>query len=75
MKWLADSPKQSGFYWYRIPSNMINLTEADQYFGDAEVVKVEVGVSSSEVFITGFEPPVALAEMNGEWAGPLLPPE
>ncbi len=61
--WATDKPMVSGWYWHRVDS--VDL--------DSVIVRVEPRSNTVGPWSDGSTSRLSLAE--GEWAGPLKPPE
>lgn len=63
MKWTTERPTKAGFYWYRE--------------GEADNFPVVVNVAPEHDFAGPWDDgsETRLSHMNGEWSGPLEPPD
>jgi hypothetical protein len=64
MIWTTEKPTVSGWYWWHDSKRTITL-----------VCHVEFGVRDGCVSFAYGERYRLMSTMNGEWAGPLAPPE
>ena len=71
--WTTEKPGNPGFYWFK------GLLEGN-YGGRGVILSTVVDIASRddqhfEVYFPQGESPVPLSGCNGQWAGPLTPPE
>jgi hypothetical protein len=64
MIWTTNKPTEPGWYWWRTKF----VKGGDWYEGLLNVIEYPLG----SLYVKGYG---NLETMNGQWAGPILPPE
>ena len=67
MKWTRKRPIQPGWYWWREPEYNNNMPEMAKIVQSTDGLRV--------LWFTGALEDDELEQYDGQWAGPLVPPE